>query len=158
MKTFSLVIALVVFSTTSALAEEQHEDWFKYFEGTWTWKNAEGVGGEVTWKAVAANTANIGTGKSDDGTKSAWLSGWSAKEKRIITQWFNEKGAQGLVRYKIQDANTLTGPGITHGDDGTTKAVVTMEKNNEKQFTVYWRERTVDGEKAEDVVLVAKRK
>ena len=152
MKHLALAIIFALTAVSSASAEHHHIPWIKYFEGTW-----KGSGGETTeWqiKLVAKDTCGIGTMKDGEGEESAWIVAWDAAEKRLIHEWFTEKGDHGCVSYTIIDAKTLRGPVVLTTADGETKATVTVKKSGDKRFTVHWTDVTLNGKKTDNLDIV----
>jgi hypothetical protein len=157
MKQYSLSIVVVLLSAACANAQEAHKAWAKFFAGTWEISGGNGVA-EMNMQLAAKESALIGTTKDDQGRESAWIFGWDNGKQRMIHGWFGEDGDIGGVSYKIEDNDTLRGPGVSRSSQGEMKGTVTVRRTGNNRYTVQWTDVTLDGAKADDLNLVVERK
>ena len=67
-RTISLAIGLFfALGITTVHAQEPHEVWMDYFQGTWEWTMPDGTPGTITWTMDGSAPVLIGRGKSGDG-------------------------------------------------------------------------------------------
>ena len=157
MKQYSLAIVVVLLFAACANAQEAHKVWAKFFAGTWEISGGDGVA-EMNMKLAAKGSALIGTTKDDKGREAAWIFGWDNGKQQMIHGWFGEDGEIGGVSYKIEDKDTLRGPGVSRSSQGEMKGTVTVRRTGDNRYTVQWTDVTLDGAKADDLNLVVERK
>ena len=61
---------------------------------------------------------------------------WDHGKKQMIRGWFGEDGEIGGVSYKIEDKDTLRGPGVSRSSQGEMKGTVTVKRTGDDRYTV----------------------
>src|SRR6056297_2066048 len=78
------------------IAEEPHEVWLKYIEGTWTWNDEDRGKVTIDSELHADGKCVLSKGKDETGTFVAII-GWEAGTKTLTDTGFHSNGGSGRI-------------------------------------------------------------
>ena len=139
-------------------AAEPHEQWLKFFEGSWTWTASNGWKGELKWgkcgdvPALTGEFLNQTTGK-----KAFSVMGWEEDTETLVDTGFDSLGAHGRTEYKITGDKTAKGIWTSWSKDQVSKSLFNLTRMDDNKYELKITEATKDGEETELLEITLQR-
>jgi hypothetical protein len=142
--TRTLIVLAGLLAATAARAEEPHETWLKYLDGTWKGKASNAKPSTVTWSLAPGRHAVLGTGHAEDTGETAEILGWEPDKKLLVHSWYSKtKSAYSRIEYTVESDRVLKGKDSGVMPDGRPySGTITVRRVDDDKFTVEYSGKT----------------
>jgi len=154
-----LILTLVVALTacSEVVAENETNDWLRFFAGTWQVETGDGTKQTVTWNLAANGQALVGE-SSGNGARTAELMGWENDKKRLVHMGYGQDGDQyWRTEYVVGDHLKGETKGIMPGGN-SYRARAEVVRLNEDAFDVHFALILEGGKLAESKTTFARKR